>query len=110
MSSLGIDFADSELADVADEFIMSSSDRDEDELHIEIANRMSTLWADEGVQQCYLRSSEYQLNDSAGYFLDDLARISDSQYVPTQQDVLRVRVVTLGIVEFKFSFKSLNFK
>uniref|UniRef100_Q7M3G9 GTP-binding regulatory protein Gi alpha-2 chain (Fragments) n=1 Tax=Bos taurus TaxID=9913 RepID=Q7M3G9_BOVIN len=44
---------------------------------------------------------EYQLNDSAAYYLNDLERIAQSDYIPTQQDVLR----TTGIVETHFTFK-----
>lgn len=56
------------------------------------------------------RSREYQLNDSAAYYLNSLDRISHHNYVPTQQDVLRTRVKTTGIVETHFSFKGLHFK
>ena len=71
---------------------------------------MKRLWMDGGVQHCFSRSREYQLNDSAAYYLNALDRISSQSYVPTQQDVLRTRVKTTGIVETHFSFKTLHFK
>lgn len=71
---------------------------------------MKRLWMDAGVQQCFQRSNEYQLNDSAKYFLDDLDRLGRRDYMPTEQDILRTRVKTTGIVEVHFSFKNLNFK
>ena len=71
---------------------------------------MKKLWSDNGVQQCFSRSREYQLNDSAAYYLNSLDRISQINYIPTQQDVLRTRVKTTGIVETHFSFKGLHFK
>lgn len=43
-------------------------------------------------------------------YLNDLDRISVPTYVPTQQDVLRTRVKTTGIVETHFTFKDLHFK
>jgi len=43
-------------------------------------------------------------------YLNALDRISQSDYVPTEQDVLRTRVKTTGIVETHFSFKDLHFK
>ncbi|PIO32946.1 hypothetical protein AB205_0178720, partial [Aquarana catesbeiana] len=43
-------------------------------------------------------------------YLNDLDRISEPSYVPTQQDVLRTRVKTTGIVETHFTFKDLYFK
>ncbi|MBW02057.1 Guanine nucleotide-binding protein G(k) subunit alpha, partial [Eschrichtius robustus] len=43
-------------------------------------------------------------------YLNDLDRISQTNYIPTQQDVLRTRVKTTGIVETHFTFKDLYFK
>jgi len=62
------------------------------------------------VQHCFVRSREYQLNDSASYYLNALDRISAPGYIPTQQDVLRTRVKTTGIVETHFAFKGLHLK
>uniref|UniRef100_A0A8B9L4E1 Adenylate cyclase-inhibiting G alpha protein n=1 Tax=Astyanax mexicanus TaxID=7994 RepID=A0A8B9L4E1_ASTMX len=76
----------------------------------ELAGIIQRLWKDGGVQACFSRSREYQLNDSASYYLNDLDRISSAAYVPTQQDVLRTRVKTTGIVETHFTFKDLHFK
>ncbi|VDH97251.1 guanine nucleotide-binding protein G(o) subunit alpha, partial [Mytilus galloprovincialis] len=76
----------------------------------ELLAAMKRLWADTGVQECFGRSNEYQLNDSAKYFLDDLDRLGAKDYMPTEQDILRTRVKTTGIVEVHFSFKNLNFK
>ncbi|MBN3289438.1 GNAQ protein, partial [Polypterus senegalus] len=60
---------------------------------------IKSLWIDPGIQECYDRRREYQLSDSAKYYLNDLDRIADTAYLPTQQDVLRVRVPTTGIIE-----------
>ena len=76
----------------------------------ELLAAMKRLWTDSGVQECFGRSNEYQLNDSAKYFLDDLDRLGARDYMPTEQDILRTRVKTTGIVEVHFSFKNLNFK
>lgn len=71
---------------------------------------MKKLWTDPGVQLCFAKSRGYQLNDSAEYYLNALDRISQPNYIPSQQDVLRTRVKTTGIVETHFSFKGLHFK
>ena len=76
----------------------------------ELGEIMNRIWSDEGVQICYSRSREYQLNDSAGYFLNDLPRISDTGYVPTVQDVLKTRVRTTGIIQTQFYCKNMIFK
>lgn len=56
---------------------------------------------------CFLTS--FSLCPSLSY-LNDLDRISQATYIPTQQDVLRTRVKTTGIVETHFTFKDLHFK
>jgi len=47
---------------------------------------------------------------SSPSYLNDMDRIASATYVPTQQDVLRTRVKTTGIVETHFTFKDLHFK
>ncbi|KAK8779482.1 hypothetical protein V5799_019176 [Amblyomma americanum] len=67
------------------------------------------LWADAGIQECYDRRREYQLTDSAKYYLTDVDRIAAANYLPTQQDILRVRVPTTGIIEYPFDLDSIIF-
>lgn len=110
MGQLRIDFADPQKTDAARLFFTYASAAEEGELTPELVGLMKKLWSDQGVQNCFARSREYQLNDSAAYYLNSLDRISQSSYVPTQQDVLRTRVKTTGIVETHFSFKGLHFK
>uniref|UniRef100_A0AAY4DJP9 Guanine nucleotide-binding protein subunit alpha-11 n=1 Tax=Denticeps clupeoides TaxID=299321 RepID=A0AAY4DJP9_9TELE len=66
------------------------------------ADAIKKLWEDEGMHKCYKRRREYQLSDSAKYFLDDIKRIFAPVYLPTLQDILRVRVPTTGIIEYLF--------
>ena len=70
-----------------------------------MVNQMATLWNDAGVKATFKRSNEYQLNDSAGYFLDSLDRFAVDGYIPSYQDVLRTRTRTTGIVEIRFRVK-----
>ncbi|NXP52224.1 GNA14 protein, partial [Heliornis fulica] len=67
------------------------------------------LWEDTGIQECYDRRREYQLSDSAKFYLTDLDRIAMSSFVPTQQDILRVRVPTTGIIEYPFDLENIIF-
>jgi len=81
-----------------------------DKLTPEVAEAIKALWVDGGVQECYSRNSEYQLNDSAAYYFTQIDRISKADYLPNQQDVLRARVKTTGMIETSFKFKSMIFK
>ncbi|XP_051174099.1 G protein alpha q subunit isoform X2 [Leptopilina boulardi] len=68
------------------------------------------LWADAGIQECYDRRREYQLTDSAKYYISDLARIEAPDYLPTEQDILRARAPTTGIIEYPFDLDSIIFR
>lgn len=67
------------------------------------------LWADTGVRKCFERSNEYQLIDSAKYFLDKVGVVKTPEYNPTEQDILRCRVLTSGIFETKFRVDRVKF-
>jgi len=43
-------------------------------------------------------------------FLDDIDRISNPNYRPNEQDMLRARVKTTGIVEVHFELKGMKFR
>ncbi|CAP21244.2 Protein CBR-GOA-1 [Caenorhabditis briggsae] len=111
MSNLGVSFGAGER-EVDAKLVMDVVARMEDTepFSEELLSSMKRLWSDAGVQDCFSRSNEYQLNDSAKYFLDDLERLGEASYQPTEQDILRTRVKTTGIVEVHFTFKNLNFK
>ncbi|KAL6477166.1 hypothetical protein MHYP_G00156650 [Metynnis hypsauchen] len=71
-----------------------------------VAYAFCTLWGDQGVRSAAARGHEFQLNDSALYFFQNMGRIISPNYVPTESDVLRVRVRTSGIIETQFSHNS----
>lgn len=70
-----------------------------------LVHAIATLWADGGIQLAFSRSREFQLNDSAPYYFEAIARIGVSGYIPTDQDVLRTRVKTTGIIEETFEME-----
>ncbi|XP_078524774.1 guanine nucleotide-binding protein subunit alpha-15-like [Lissotriton helveticus] len=68
------------------------------------------LWADPGIQACYKRRREYQILDSANYYLSHLDRIADDGYVPTKEDILKIRMPTTGINEYCFSMNKTDLR
>lgn len=71
---------------------------------------LSALWADAGIQEAYARRSEFQLSESVKYFLDNLDRIGQLNFIPSKQDILFARKATKGIVEHDFVIKKIPFK
>jgi len=67
------------------------------------------FWADPGVQEAYKRRNEFQLNDSCEYYLQDIDRILVDGFVPTEQDILRSRIQTTGIIETSFLIQGKKF-
>ena len=75
----------------------------------EIASAIKNLWADPGIKKVFENKAKFQLNDSAEYWFENLDRISAPDYVPSQQDVLRTRVRTSGIVENSYTIDGVPF-
>jgi len=82
----------------------------DEEIDDSIGSALKSLWADQGIQVTYDNRSAYQLTDSTKYFLDQLDRVCVPGYLPTEQDVLRSRVRTTGIVENDFEIENNQFK
>ncbi|NWJ10213.1 GNAT3 protein, partial [Crypturellus undulatus] len=110
MTALGISYENP--ARVADEkqLCAMATTLEDGHMSSELAKLIKQLWKDQGIQACYARAAEYQLDDSAAYYLNDLDRLAMPDYVPSEQDVLHSRVKTTGIIETRFSFKDLNFR
>jgi len=72
------------------------------------------LWSDPAIKTCYSRRSEFSthnpINVSAKYFLDQIARISETGYLPITEDIIRVRRGTKGIpVPYEFFVSGVKF-
>eukprot|EP01124_Arcella_intermedia_P009508 TRINITY_DN1619_c0_g1_i1.p1 TRINITY_DN1619_c0_g1~~TRINITY_DN1619_c0_g1_i1.p1 ORF type:complete len:346 (-),score=70.86 TRINITY_DN1619_c0_g1_i1:187-1224(-) len=76
----------------------------------EFAAVIKDLWADKGIQETYNNRSKFQLNDSTKYFMESIGRIVEKDFQPTQEDILRSRVKTVGVVESQFTIENLNFR
>ncbi|XP_074873482.1 guanine nucleotide-binding protein G(t) subunit alpha-3 [Carettochelys insculpta] len=110
MSRLGIDFKNPTSGEYERQLYTMASSIEDGIMTPELAEIIKQLWKDPGTQACFERAAEYQLNDSAIYYLNDLDRLTAPGYIPNEQDVLRSRVKTSGIIETQFSFKDLNFR
>lgn len=73
-------------------------------------HHFKNLWEDAGIQLAYENRSKFQLTDSASYFFERIEEVAVDNYIPTEQDVLRSRVRTTGIVENNFEIDGNQFK
>nr|XP_015197928.1 PREDICTED: guanine nucleotide-binding protein G(t) subunit alpha-2-like [Lepisosteus oculatus] len=85
---------------------------------VAIIRAMSTL----GIDYDYLKQSHSEARKSSSRrnrpvkhplscsYLNELDRITAPNYLPNEQDVLRSRVKTTGIIEEQFSFKDVHFR
>ncbi|KAG6377714.1 guanine nucleotide binding protein, alpha subunit [Boletus reticuloceps] len=62
---------------------------------------MKNLWDDIVVQQI-LTHRKAHIEDSPGFFLNDVGRIASSGYEPCDNDIIRARLRTVGVQEHKF--------
>ncbi|KAJ7126087.1 guanine nucleotide binding protein alpha subunit [Mycena epipterygia] len=70
----------------------------------EISYAIKMLSQDPGVRKAISRFSEFELSDSAEYFFDSIERLAAENYVPTTEDILRLRVKTIGVYPKKVKF------
>jgi guanine nucleotide-binding protein subunit alpha len=82
----------------------------QDTLTTELAAAISRVWKNGVIQQAYKRRNEFQLFDSASYYFEKVAEIASAEYIPSDQDILRTRVRTSGIVETSFDVEGNTFK
>ncbi|XP_072998263.1 guanine nucleotide-binding protein alpha-1 subunit isoform X2 [Typha latifolia] len=69
----------------------------------EIAQEIKKLWHDAAIQETCSCGNLLQVPDCAQYFMENLERLCEVDYVPTKEDVLYARVRTTGVVEIQFS-------
>ena len=81
-----------------------------DVLPRDVADAVRSLWRDPGVKEAVRRSREFQLNDSAVYYFNSIDRMAATNYIPSDQDILRSRVKTTGITETTFKVGELTYK
>ncbi|TBU43440.1 G-protein alpha subunit [Dichomitus squalens] len=92
--------------------VLSRNSQDEepydpdDPVHIlhACAADMITLWNDSTIKKM-LRAQGIHLEHLPGFFLDSLERVTHPRYMPTDDDILRARLKTLGVSEHRFQIK-----
>lgn len=66
-----------------------------------VQDDVAELWNHPAVKKL-IKLRKIVLQESAAYFLNNVSRIAVSNYVPTTEDILNVRIQTLGVSEHSF--------
>lgn len=103
---IGSKIAD-ENQETATRFLDLSIDSDITE---QVAADIKLLWTDPGIQLTFEHRVKFQFPDSGPYFFGRVDDFCKEDFIPTEQDVLRSRVRTTGIVETKFDIDGNQFK
>ncbi|KAF8500411.1 G-alpha-domain-containing protein [Russula emetica] len=66
---------------------------------------MMRLWASMRVREI-LALRRVRPEEESGFYLNDLDRVTGYNYVPTDDDVLKARLKTIGVSEYKFEMEA----
>jgi guanine nucleotide-binding protein subunit alpha, other len=75
-----------------------------------VKEAMIAMWKDTGVQKAVAKSHEFALNDSLSFYFQNINRMFDPSWVPSDQDMLHARLRTTGITETVFELRELTFR
>ncbi|KAJ3427924.1 guanine nucleotide-binding protein g(o) subunit alpha [Anaeramoeba flamelloides] len=76
----------------------------------EQANLIQKIWESESIQETYLQRNKFHLFDSAKFFLDNIERITEQDYIPTVKDIIQSRSRTTGIFDVDFNYGDIKFR
>ncbi|CAI2306506.1 unnamed protein product [Caenorhabditis sp. 36 PRJEB53466] len=74
----------------------------------ELVEPLTRFWRSEQVQEVYKRRYEFELMDSAKYFLDNLERIANLDYLPNEEDIVHSRKATVSINSIIFTYTNVS--
>eukprot|EP01120_Amphizonella_sp_Union-15-10_P005988 TRINITY_DN1850_c0_g3_i4.p1 TRINITY_DN1850_c0_g3~~TRINITY_DN1850_c0_g3_i4.p1 ORF type:complete len:350 (+),score=69.39 TRINITY_DN1850_c0_g3_i4:81-1130(+) len=83
---------------------------DAKELTPEIGGFIKLLWMDNGIRKMHERGSELsQLSCQSEHYFNHVERISKEDYIPTDEDILKAKMKTTGIIETEFKAGGFEF-
>ncbi|KAL7750911.1 hypothetical protein RI367_003490 [Sorochytrium milnesiophthora] len=81
-----------------------------DQLPAELVQATLAVWNSRIGQAIRARAGEFNIPDSLSYYMSEWNRIMQPTYLPTDQDILRVRVKTTAIVEKHYQIGDFLYK
>jgi len=101
-TALGIPFSREETRLIGEPFLEPFLHKITPNLSLNIEE----FWKDESIPNLLQRRNEFQLLDNTQYFTENLKRVTEPGYIPTDEDIIRTRAATTGITQTTFSLQN----
>jgi len=79
------------------------------ELNQQIADNIKALWKTNELKKIWDKRNEYSIMTCADFYLQEIDRIIKPDYVPSQEDILRSKMRTTGVIETIFETSDIEF-
>ncbi|KAJ4466232.1 guanine nucleotide binding protein, alpha subunit [Lentinula aciculospora] len=87
--------------------LLESADGGASEIMSGCKEDMKTLWMS-GLVRGILKKRKMEMENNAGFFLNDIDRIASLSYLPSDDDVVRSRLRTVGVQEYHIIVDTTN--
>ncbi|KAI9139092.1 guanine nucleotide binding protein, alpha subunit [Paraphysoderma sedebokerense] len=84
-------------------YISALDVEESEELDPKVTKAIETLWKDNAIKQTFERKTEYWILEASDYYFDNFARFMEDDFVPTEEDIVMARVMTVGITTTEVS-------
>jgi len=103
-----VEFSEPSSQDMAQKILSTPADS---EWSSEFGMWVKKMWAEPAIKTIYQeRDRLFSLNDGAAYFFTNIDRIMEPNYIPSQQDLLCVRVRSAAFEQAVYSYNKITFK
>eukprot|EP00475_Leptophrys_vorax_P020768 TRINITY_DN2850_c0_g1_i1.p1 TRINITY_DN2850_c0_g1~~TRINITY_DN2850_c0_g1_i1.p1 ORF type:complete len:385 (-),score=48.93 TRINITY_DN2850_c0_g1_i1:825-1940(-) len=72
----------------------------------DLGKAISTAWGLRCIQEAFDRRSEFQLQDSIRYYCERIMDMCKENFIPSFEDVLQCRQITIGVTEMAVEMKN----
>jgi len=96
---LGEELRNIELMNDVEEILTVNLKHADENLTPELAKKISMMWKDEGIQSVYNKREYFHMMDSAPYYLDEVERLAEKDFEPTEDDIIMARIRTDGFTK-----------
>jgi GTPase SAR1 family protein len=79
------------------------------DFNADLAEHVGKLWKDKNIKKVWERRNEFAIMSCADYYFNELDRIAQKEYTPTQDDILRSKMRTTGVIETIFEASDIEF-